>query len=226
MILAFKPYSDELILNDGRAVFYIDVSDHDKIWNHAAEKYGGYSYQCDGSPVHTHIYLSNESFATTPTGRWFSDGPKLLLMRVNRCSLTRMSNFQKILRLIKERHGKEYDLRKIPNDDGKTFELFINGDIDGVTGNDDTLNKYMRELKPTCVEEIMTLAMLYIAKKIDVIDALINRDCDLVAASIKSMPSDVYNFAKIQAAEAAQRVYRFAYLKAHYRREFEEVVKK
>lgn len=64
--------------------------------------------------------------------------------------------------IVKKQRGIEVDLRKIPLDDKKTFEMLSRGETMGVfqlaSGG---MTKYIKELKPTQIEDLMAMVALY-----------------------------------------------------------------
>src|SRR5258706_3247648 len=64
--------------------------------------------------------------------------------------------------IVKKMHGKEIDFHKIPIDDLKTFEMLARGETMGVfqfAGGG--MTKYLKELKPNRIEDLMAMVALY-----------------------------------------------------------------
>jgi DNA polymerase-3 subunit alpha len=64
--------------------------------------------------------------------------------------------------IVKRVRGVEVDLRKIPLDDKETFEMLAKGETMGVFQlSSGGMTKYLTELKPTRVEDLMVMVALY-----------------------------------------------------------------
>lgn len=64
--------------------------------------------------------------------------------------------------IVKKELGKDVDIRKIPLDDKKTFKMLAEGETMGVfqlAGGG--MTKYLKELKPTQIEDLMAMVALY-----------------------------------------------------------------
>lgn len=64
--------------------------------------------------------------------------------------------------IVREREGIQVDLHKVPLDDKKTFEMLARGETMGVfqfAGSG--ITKYLKELKPNRVEDLMAMVALY-----------------------------------------------------------------
>ncbi|HZZ99741.1 MAG TPA: DNA polymerase III subunit alpha, partial [Candidatus Paceibacterota bacterium] len=68
------------------------------------------------------------------------------------------------VRLVKEQHGIDIDIeRGIPFDDAKTFKMLADGGTEGVfqLGGSEGMTKYLKELKPTRVDDLNAMVALY-----------------------------------------------------------------
>jgi DNA polymerase-3 subunit alpha len=64
--------------------------------------------------------------------------------------------------IVKKVRGTDVDLRKIPLDDKRTFEMLARGETMGVFQlSSGGMTKYLTELKPTQVEDLMAMVALY-----------------------------------------------------------------
>ncbi len=66
------------------------------------------------------------------------------------------------IKVVKERKNKDIALREIPLDDAKTFEMLSRGETMGtfqLSGSG--MTRYIKELKPTKVEDLMAMVALY-----------------------------------------------------------------
>ena len=77
---------------------------------------------------------------------------------------------------IKLRHGIDIDIEAIPLDDKPTYELFSRGDTNGIFQfESEGMKKYMRELKPNRLEDIIAMNALYRPGPMDYIPQFIRR---------------------------------------------------
>jgi DNA polymerase-3 subunit alpha len=78
--------------------------------------------------------------------------------------------------LIKEGHDVDIDLQKLPLDDPKTWHLYQHGDTVGTFQfESDGMRKYLRELKPTDIEDLIAMNALYRPGPMDYIPSFCNR---------------------------------------------------
>jgi DNA polymerase-3 subunit alpha len=84
------------------------------------------------------------------------------MLKMDFLGLKTLSIIKDTLDLIYRRRGKNIDIDKIPLDDNKTFELFQNGATIGVFQFESTgMQKYLRELKPTTIDDLIAMNALY-----------------------------------------------------------------
>ncbi len=84
------------------------------------------------------------------------------LLKMDFLGLKTLSILRDALENIKINHNIEIDLDKISYDDNKTFELFQHGDTIGIFQFESPgMRKYMRELKPTHIEDLIAMNALY-----------------------------------------------------------------
>ncbi|HSX48910.1 MAG TPA: DNA polymerase III subunit alpha [Candidatus Saccharimonadales bacterium] len=80
------------------------------------------------------------------------------------------------VQIVKELHGETIDLHEIPIDDKKTFEMLSAGATMGVFQLSSAgMTKYIKELKPNKVEDLMAMVALYRPGPIAVIPEYIKR---------------------------------------------------
>jgi len=80
-----------------------------------------------------------------------------------------------LIRIYKVR-GKNIDLSNIPFDDKKTFKLFQEAKTTGVFQLESSgMKRYLKELKPTCFEDIVSMVALYRPGPMQFIPDYINR---------------------------------------------------
>jgi DNA polymerase-3 subunit alpha len=98
------------------------------------------------------------------------------LLKIDLLGLKNLTIIEETIRLIKELHDKEIDTSKIPLDDKKTFKLLQAGDCTGVFQLESSgMRRYLKELKPTELEDIIAMVSLYRPGPIELIPSFINR---------------------------------------------------
>ncbi|MBN4051922.1 DNA polymerase III subunit alpha, partial [Cytophagaceae bacterium AH-315-L13] len=77
---------------------------------------------------------------------------------------------------VKKNHGVEIDIDKIPLDDEKTYELYQRGDTIGTFQfESEGMRGYLKELKPTSLEDLIAMNALYRPGPMDYIPEFIDR---------------------------------------------------
>jgi len=77
---------------------------------------------------------------------------------------------------IEKRHGTKIDIDTIPLDDVKTFELYQRGDTIGTFQfESDGMRNYLKDLKPTNIEDLIAMNALYRPGPMNYIPIYINR---------------------------------------------------
>jgi DNA polymerase-3 subunit alpha len=84
------------------------------------------------------------------------------LLKMDFLGLKTLSILRDALGNIERNHGIKTNLDDIPLDDTKTFELFQRGDTVGIFQFESPgMRKYLRELKPTHIEDLIAMNALY-----------------------------------------------------------------
>lgn len=84
------------------------------------------------------------------------------LIKFDILGIRNLSILGSAIEIVGQRHGIDIDLHKIPLDDKKTFEMLARGETMGVfqfAGGG--MTKYLKELKPNRVEDLMAMVALY-----------------------------------------------------------------
>ena len=98
------------------------------------------------------------------------------LLKIDLLGLKNLTIIEKTLRLIKELHDIDIDVNKLPLDDEKTFELFKSGEMTGVFQLESSgMRHYLKELKPSELEDIIVMISLYRPGPMELIPMYINR---------------------------------------------------
>lgn len=84
------------------------------------------------------------------------------LLKMDFLGLSNLTVLKNALRIIKKVYGKEIELYDIPIDDAKTYKLLARGETTGVFQFESAgMKRYIKELKPTCFEDIVAMGALY-----------------------------------------------------------------
>lgn len=98
------------------------------------------------------------------------------LIKFDILGIRNLSILGEAIRIVKEQRGIEIDLRNIPLDDKKTFEMLSRGETMGTFQlGGSGMTKFLKELKPTRVEDLMAMVALYRPGPISVIPEYIAR---------------------------------------------------
>jgi len=84
------------------------------------------------------------------------------LLKMDILGLKNLSLIQETVNAIKETKKLELDMNKIPFNDEKTFDVFKQGNTIGIFQFESPgMRKYLRELKPSCLEDLIAMNALY-----------------------------------------------------------------
>lgn len=98
------------------------------------------------------------------------------LVKMDFLGITNLTIIEKTVALVKRRHRIDIDIDTIPLEDSKTFELLTNGYTNGLFQlNGDGMTKYLKDLRPERIEDIMIMVALYRPGPIDSIPEYISR---------------------------------------------------
>src|SRR5699024_8877590 len=93
------------------------------------------------------------------------DGPhaeKCGLLKMDFLGLKTLSILKTAIRYVEENHGIYYELDDIPENDEKTFELYQKGNTIGTFQfESDGMRKYLKQLKPTSLDDLIAMNALY-----------------------------------------------------------------
>lgn len=98
------------------------------------------------------------------------------LLKMDFLGLKNLTIIEKTIRLIRENHGVTIDIDKLPLDDKKVFQLLQAGDTTGVFQLESSgMRHYLKELKPTELEDIIAMGALYRPGPMELIPHYIKR---------------------------------------------------
>jgi DNA polymerase-3 subunit alpha len=90
--------------------------------------------------------------------------------------LSNLTILKNALRIVKKICGEKVDLLKIPMDDPKTFKLLSKAETTGVFQLESSgMKRYIKELKPTVLEDVIAMVALYRPGPMQFIDEFIAR---------------------------------------------------
>ncbi len=84
------------------------------------------------------------------------------LLKMDFLGLKNLTVIETVLKIIKRIHQKDIDINKIPLDDKKVFNLLKKAETTGVFQlESDGMRRYLKQLKPTELEDIIIMVSLY-----------------------------------------------------------------
>ena len=84
------------------------------------------------------------------------------LLKMDVLGLRNLTVIEKTLQLIEKNHGKKIDIYDIPLDDEKVFDILRRADTTGVFQLESSgMRRYLKELKPTNIEDIIAMVALF-----------------------------------------------------------------
>ncbi|TSC96504.1 MAG: DNA polymerase III subunit alpha [Candidatus Berkelbacteria bacterium Licking1014_2] len=101
-----------------------------------------------------------EGLSTTQYSMY--DVDKLGLLKIDILGLANLTVIKNALRIIKKVDGQDIDINKIPLDDPAAFHLLAKAQTTGVFQLESPgMKRYLKELKPTVFEDIISIVALY-----------------------------------------------------------------
>ncbi len=112
-------------------------------------------------PIADHVPLQ-KSGADVTTQYTMVEVEELGLLKMDFLGLRTMTDIKKAITYVKETTGREIDFKDIPDDDPEVYRLISSGDTDAVFQLEgEGMKAFMRQLKPTCMEDIIAGISLY-----------------------------------------------------------------
>jgi len=98
------------------------------------------------------------------------------MLKMDFLGLKTLTIIKDALELIKRNHGVDIDIDAIPMDDEKTYELYQRGDTIGTFQfESEGMRMYLKDLKPTNIEDLIAMNALYRPGPMQFIPNFINR---------------------------------------------------
>ena len=133
-------------------------------------------------PISTHVPVStadDPDFPNVKTAVTQYDGHVIEstgLIKMDFLGLKTLSEMKEACRVIKEAHGVDIDLDRLPIDDELTYELYQKGRTIGTFQFESAgMQKYLKELHPTVFEDLIAMNALYRPGPMDYIPSFIAR---------------------------------------------------
>lgn len=101
---------------------------------------------------------------------------ELGLLKIDFLGLSNLTIIKNALRIVKKVYGKDIDINEIPLDDAAVYELFQRGDTTGIFQFESAgMKRYMKELRPTVLDDLISMVALYRPGPMQWIDDFIDR---------------------------------------------------
>lgn len=149
------------------------------------------------------------------------------LIKFDFIGLKTLSLMRDICRLVNTRKDESFNIDMISIDDEKTFKLFQTGQTDDVfLFYSQGMQKYLRDLHPTCFEDLVILNCMYRPGSMEDIPKFILHKKTKKGITYIVPYMEKYALNKAHAVCYTWMAYQMAYLKAHYPEEFKQVIEK
>lgn len=142
------------------------------------QKWVATAMKIEGLPRHTSTHAAGVIISSEPLaemvplqqghGEWYlTQYPmdvleRLGLLKMDFLGLRTLTLLEHICRLVEQQTGKTLDIRSLPLDDRKTYELLSNGDTNGIFQlESDGMKHVLKQLKPSQFEDIVAVNALY-----------------------------------------------------------------
>ena len=134
----------------------------------------------------------------------FSAVEKIGLLKMDFLGLKNLTIIQNTIKIVKTIHGKTIDIETIPLDDTKTFTLLQEGHTTGVFQLESSgMRRYLKQLKPTSLEDIIAMVALYRPGPMEWIPDFINgkhgtKEVTYLHPKLEKILADTYGVAVYQ----------------------------
>ncbi|MBP1930297.1 DNA polymerase III subunit alpha [Ammoniphilus resinae] len=127
---------------------------------HVSTHAAGIVISKDPLTEHVPLQKGNEGFSLTQYP--MENLEELGLLKMDFLGLRNLTIIEDTLRFIEQSNGKSLKIADIPHDDKGTFELLQKGDTTGIFQLESAgMRNVLREVKPTCFEDIIAILALY-----------------------------------------------------------------
>ena len=127
-------------------------------------------------PLVEHVPLARSADGEPVTQYHMGALEQIGLLKMDFLGLSNLSALAQTVENIRRTRGIEIDVRNLPLDDAKTYEMLGRGDTTGVFQLESAgMRRYIRELRPQNVRELAAMVALYRPGPMDHIPTYINR---------------------------------------------------
>jgi len=127
-------------------------------------------------PLTEHVPLARSADGEPVTQYHMGALEQIGLLKMDFLGLSNLSALAQTVANIKRTRGIDIDVRNLPLDDAKTYEMLGRGDTTGVFQLESAgMRRYIRELRPQNVRELAAMVALYRPGPMDHIPTYINR---------------------------------------------------
>ncbi|MCS7208673.1 MAG: DNA polymerase III subunit alpha, partial [Fimbriimonadales bacterium] len=127
-------------------------------------------------PLVEHVPLARSADGEPVTQYHMGALEQIGLLKMDFLGLSNLSVLAQTVENIKRTRGVEIDVRRLPLDDAKTYEMLGRGDTTGVFQLEGAgMRRYIRELRPQNVRELAAMVALYRPGPMEHIPTYINR---------------------------------------------------
>jgi DNA polymerase-3 subunit alpha len=133
------------------------------------------------------------------------------LLKMDFLGLRNLTTIQDAVRLVKELKNIDLDITKIPLDDKAAFSVLQKGDTTGVFQFESAgMRRYLKELKPTSLEDLIAMVALYRPGPMDLIPSFIARKqgkepITYLHPKLKPVLDNTYGIMRVSGASHAGR---------------------
>ncbi|MCL2256009.1 MAG: DNA polymerase III subunit alpha, partial [Firmicutes bacterium] len=141
--------------------------------------------------VHDHIPLAKTTDNIITTQFDMNECQELGLLKMDFLGLRTLTDIKKAIDMVKKNHNVDIDFYNMDYDDAKVFEMFGDGDTHAIFQfESEGMKRFMKDLKPTSLEDIIAGVALYRPGPMDKIPLYVKN---------KKLPSGVtYDHAKLE----------------------------
>ncbi|AFM40756.1 DNA-directed DNA polymerase III PolC [Desulfosporosinus acidiphilus SJ4] len=141
---------------------------------HASTHAAGVVISKDPLMNHLPLQRTSEDFVMTQFPMKIVE--EIGLLKMDFLGLRNLTILQEAVKRIEETHGIKLALRDLPFDDEKTYQLLASGDSTGIFQFESGgMRAVLKEVKPTCFEDIIAVGALYRPGPMDQIPEFIRR---------------------------------------------------
>jgi DNA polymerase-3 subunit alpha len=113
-------------------------------------------------PIHEHIPLYRGTDGQPITAYEMGILEKLNMLKMDFLGLSNLTVIARTVEAVNKSLDEGFDIRKIPLDDEKTFQMLSSGETTGVFQLESAgMRRYVAELKPTSIRELAAMIALY-----------------------------------------------------------------